>query len=113
MCIRDSYTAALFLGPELPSIIGGIVGLLILIIAVRNNFLIPKNIWKFPDVGEWDRSWLATMDSSSEGGEKMPLLLAWAPYIFIALLLVLTRLPILGIRQILYERYRYPDRFRD
>jgi len=98
------YIAALFLGPELPSIIGGIVGILILITAVRNNFLVPKNIWKFPDVGEWDKSWLAIMDSSSEGGEKMPLLLAWAPYVLIALLLVLTRIPNLGIRQILSTR---------
>jgi len=98
------YIAALFLGPELPSIIGGIVGLLILVTAVRRRFLLPKKIWKFPDAGEWDKSWLAAINSSSEGREKMPLLLAWAPYILIALLLVITRLPFLGIRAILSTR---------
>ncbi len=92
------YVTAVLLGPELPSIIGGIVGLCILIFAAKRRFLIPKEPWDFPSPERWEGSWRASIQTSLGENVSMPLLVAWAPYIAIALLLVITRIPSLGIK---------------
>ena len=42
-----AYGVAVLLGPEFPSIFGGIVGLVIVITAVKTGFLQPKQVWGF------------------------------------------------------------------
>src|SRR5690554_2245049 len=46
------YVAAgVFLGPEFPSIIGGLVGLAIVLSAAKRGFLMPKTTWDFAEIG--------------------------------------------------------------
>ena len=43
----------IFLGPEFPSIIGGLTGLAIVTIAIKKKFLMPKDQWDFPPINKW------------------------------------------------------------
>lgn len=48
------YTlTGVFLGPEFPSMIGGLVGLAIITFAAKRGFLVPKQSWDFADPKEW------------------------------------------------------------
>ncbi|MEO3999345.1 L-lactate permease [Mesorhizobium sp. CAU 1732] len=85
--------AAVFLGAEFPSILGGMVGLGIVTLAARAGFLIPRDTWDFAPKAEWPKDWFGKIDAGLDelATRKIPLLLAWAPYILLALILVLTR----------------------
>jgi lactate permease len=85
---------AYLLGPEFPSLLGGLIGLAIVVPAARAGFLVPsaEQAWDFDVPEKWDREWTAAaveapMDTAREPG----LGLAWLPYILVALLLVFTR----------------------
>ena len=93
-CFVAPYTlVAVFLGPEFPSLLGGLIGLAILIPATKAGFLVPKKSWDFPKKESWEKNWMGTisMDSGSDNG-KISILKAWSPYVLIGLLLVLTRI---------------------
>ena len=88
---------AIFLGPEFPSLMGGLIGLAIVVTAARNGFLVPKGEpWDFPPESEWEPEWKGKF-SGDVGEERhhMTLLRAWTPYVIVAALLVITRLPFL------------------
>lgn len=87
------FLVAVFLGPEFPSILGGLTGMLILIPATKAGFLVPKTPWDFPPESAWLPSWKGTIKmESDEGGKNMSLARAWLPYALIGLLLVSTRM---------------------
>ncbi|WP_432662288.1 L-lactate permease [Wukongibacter baidiensis] len=92
--------ATLF-GPELPSLVGAFIGLAIVVLAAKRGFLIPKDKWDFPDVSEWSDDWKSTVDMGDVGAAKMSLVKAWTPYALIALILVITRIPSLGLKSLL------------
>jgi lactate permease len=94
LCFVVPYLmVAWLLGPEFPSLLGGLIGLSVLLITTRAGFLVPKEPWDFPDKGKWEKNWMGSISmSSNESNNKISLLSAWFPYILIALLLVLTRL---------------------
>ena len=97
------YVAVAFLlGPEFPSILGGLVGLAIVISAARMGWLVPQRDrpWDFPPTGQWDSDWSGTMEVKLDAaaGRPMGLLLAWFPYVLVAALLVITRVPELGVK---------------
>ncbi len=75
------FSSMLF-GMELPSILGALVGLLIVIPAAQRGFLLPKTPWRFSQESQ--------EQPESEG--NLSLLMACAPYLLIILMLVLTRL---------------------
>lgn len=79
--------ASLF-GPEFPSILGGLTGLAIVIPAARRGLWLPKEPWDF------ERS--APGEAGFETRLSLPL--AWAPYLIVAILLVLTRLDWLPLK---------------
>ncbi|WP_064092011.1 L-lactate permease [Rossellomorea aquimaris] len=81
---------AIFLGPEFPSIIGGLVGLGIVVPAAKRGFLLPEHTWDFTDQPK--------VAKAAPGEMNMPIWLAWTPYTLVALLLVLTRLDILPFK---------------
>ncbi len=88
---------ATFLGPEFPSMFGGMVGLAIVVTAAKNGFLMPDDSdnWDFDAKENWEAEWTGTMQSdSSASADRAPigLIRAWSPYLFVAGLLVLTRL---------------------
>ncbi len=82
---------ATFLGYEFPSLIAGLIGLLITVFSAKRGFLVPKNVWRISDAAE--------VQNKTE--KRMNLFLAWLPYILIALILVLTRVPSIGIKNII------------
>ena len=116
------YLTARFLGPELPSLLGGLVGLVVVVAAAKVGFLTPKSApWDFADASEWPRDWFGASQAkaapiASDAEQPMPLLLAWSPYLLVALLLVLTRLTVVpGNRSCLaaerlVERRDHPTR---
>ena len=84
------------LGPEFPSMVGGLVGLAIVVYAAKKGFLMPPKdeVWDFEEKSKWDPEWsgkLEIKDIAHKSG-SMSMVRAWAPYILIGLLLVLTRL---------------------
>ena len=93
------------LGPEFPSIVGGLVGMAIVIPAARARLFVPKEAapWDFGPRASWEREWTGTLtfSGSESSGRSMPLVTAWAPYLLIALLLVVTRVPALGLKALL------------
>jgi lactate permease len=89
-----------FLGPEFPALLGALVGLAVVIAAARRGFLIPADRWDFPPQSEWHSEWgsaRSAPDTTSLERKPMALWMAWLPYLLLALLLVLTRLPQLPI----------------
>ncbi|CAG36806.1 probable L-lactate permease [Desulfotalea psychrophila LSv54] len=94
---------AWLVGPEFPSLIGGLVGLGIVVFGAKKNFCMPKKSWDFGPSSEWDKEWtgLVSADNSGEFKAHMSQLRAWAPYILIGLILVVTRIPSLGLKGIL------------
>ena len=88
------WIIAATLGPEFPSLLGGIIGLLIVVPAARRGFLIPKETFDFPPRNQWDEAWVGKLDDLEDHNAHrplMPLLKAWAPYVVVVILLVLTR----------------------
>jgi lactate permease len=85
--------AGRFLGPEFPSLLGGLLGLAVVTVAARAGFLVPKKSWDFADPKEWPSEWMGDMEMKLDelGSRRMPTALAWAPYGLLALILVLSR----------------------
>lgn len=86
-----------FLGPEFPSLIGGLVGLAIVIPLARKGFLMPKDTFDFEPRENWDKSWISDMKSEARAPKDISMFKAWLPYILVALLLVVTRIEALGL----------------
>ncbi|MGY8985513.1 MAG: L-lactate permease [Sphingomonadales bacterium] len=94
-------------GPEFPSMFGGMIGLGIVVTTARMGFLMPKEdeIWDFEEKSKWDAEWSGAMQhdpvntSLSEG--PMSMIRACSPYLFVAGLLVVTRLPEMNLEGIL------------
>ncbi len=82
-----------YIGPEFPSLISALIGLPIVVLAAKKNFLTPEDTWDFPPRRDWEPSWIGTANT---GGQKksssMSLLAAWSPYLIVAFLLLLTRI---------------------
>lgn len=81
------------LGPEFPSMLGGLIGLAIVVPAAKKGFLIPKGEdWDFEKKENWDPAWSGTVEIKDISAKtKMSSIMAWMPYVLIGLTLVLTR----------------------
>ncbi len=94
-----------FVGPELPTLLGSLIGMAIFIPAVKIGFLTPKDKWNFPPKSAWKESWEGEVKAG--GGEpeagalKQGTVKAWSPYIIIGLLLLVSRVPIFGLAPLL------------
>jgi len=95
---------AIIFGPELPSLVGAFIGLGIVVYAAKKNFLVPKDDWDFPEKSLWPEVWQSSVDTGSTGEAKMSLLKAWAPYLLIAIILVVTRIPEFGLKNFLVNQ---------
>ncbi|MDQ0243058.1 lactate permease [Bacillus fengqiuensis] len=89
------------LGPEFPSMIGGLIGLAIVVSAAKKGFLMPskEDVWDFEEKSKWDSEWSGNLEIKeiSHKNGNMSMVRAWTPYILVGLFLVLTRLSVLPI----------------
>lgn len=85
--------SGLLLGPEFPSIIGGLFGLIVVTTAIKYKFLVPNDIWDFAPSSEWPSSWIGDLQISLDkiSIKEINSYLAWLPYLILAILLVLSR----------------------
>lgn len=94
------FLVAWFLGPEFPSLVGGFVGLCLVVLVARRGWLVPRGEpWDFKPRSEWPADWKCILDVSEKEipGRPSPFM-AWLPYLMVAVLLVLTRLPDLPLK---------------
>ncbi|BAP80890.1 MAG: L-lactate permease [Pseudomonadales bacterium] len=82
-----------FLGPEFPSLLGGLVGLAIVTTAARFNFLVPKTNWDFADAKDWPAEWIGTIEMKLDdlAARPMSAFRAWLPYVLVGAILVISR----------------------
>ena len=96
------FLTGTFLGPEFPSLLGSLVGITIVVFAAKRGFLMPKNTWNFDNEKNWPANWFGTLDvkldTKDESKVNISLAKAWAPYLMLAGILVLTRLTQLPIK---------------
>ena len=98
---------ALFLGPEFPSLIGGLTGLAIMVSVARAGIFMPKGEpWDFEPREKWDAEWSGAIafDKDDAIPSNMSLMKAWSPYLVVAVLLVATRIPELNVKPLLTAR---------
>ena len=102
--LLPAWIVANTLGPEFPSIIGGLVGLVLVIGAVKCQFLVPKAVWRFSqDEVETPVQTGMRPINPTDSGPETPLSThsiyrAWTPYVLVAVLLVLSRLDALPLK---------------
>jgi len=114
LCLVVPYLAiAILLGPEFPSLFGGLIGLIILIPSTKAGFLVPKKLWDFPDKAKWEENWSGSISiKGNTDNVNLSLFKAWIPYILIGLLLVLTRVRFLPLNDwIKSVKYVSPELF--
>ncbi len=83
-----------FLGPEFPSLLGALVALAIVVPAARAGFLMPKDHWEFAPPEQWPAEWIGDLEIKLEKLiDRAPIgaVMAWAPYLLVAGILVLSR----------------------
>lgn len=104
LCFTVPYVLmGVFLGPEFPSLVGGLIALGLLVTGIRMGLFLPKGEpWDFPSEDQWEPEWKGVI-SADVGEERhhMTLARAWSPYVVVAGLLVLTRLPNLPFKAFL------------
>ncbi|HKJ86539.1 MAG TPA: L-lactate permease [Spirochaetia bacterium] len=94
---------AIFVGPELPSLLGALIALAITVTAARAGFLVPKTSWDFPAKEQWQSDWVGEVEPLVEEPAEKPMsaFKAWLPYVLVAAILVITRIPALGVKQLI------------
>ena len=94
LCFTIPYTlTGVFLGPEFPTLIGSLLGLIIVIPAAKAGFLIPKDVWDFPIRKTWPPEWEGqTFDTETEIPTEKSIFRAWLPYGLVAVFLLASRL---------------------
>ncbi len=88
------------LGPEFPAMLGGLIGLGIVVWGAKMGFCVPKEEWGFGDPAKWDATWsgTASQNTSTHFQAHMSQFMAWLPYVIICVLLVISRIPELGLK---------------
>ncbi len=92
---------AWLLGPEFPSLLGGLIGLAIVVPAAKRGLFMPRadQTWDFEERDKWDPDWTGVeLDINLQHGRDLGFFAAWLPYVLVALLLVLTRLEALPLK---------------
>lgn len=101
VCFLVPYVACAWaLGPEFPAMLGGLLGLGVVVWGAKQGFCVPRDSWGFGDPAKWDASWsgTASQNTGTEFKAHMSQFQAWLPYVIICILLVISRIPELGIK---------------
>lgn len=102
-CVSTPYIlSALFLGPEFPSIFGGLIGIIPVIIAAKKGWFMPKdNVWLFPEKSKWNSSWSGILKMEEDKIADFSTLKSLTPYIIMAFLLFILNVRFLPFSSIL------------
>ncbi|NNU95376.1 L-lactate permease [Anoxybacillus sp. EFIL] len=83
------------LGPEFPSLLGSLIGLVIVVPAAKAGLFMPKDTFDFEHRNNWEQEWIGRLNNEQtnivQGKKRISLLNAWFPYVLVAILLVITR----------------------
>jgi lactate permease len=97
----SQFLVAWFFGPELPDIAAGFAALGAGILLSRLGVWVPRDRWEFPERDRWPSLWLGGLDPRKlavrQPESRMPAWVAWTPYVLVALVLLVTRWPGLGL----------------
>lgn len=92
------YLISVFLGPEFPSLVGALIGLLIVVPAAKAGLFVPKkeDTFDFEERSKWEADWIGASNNEqpkdTTNTKQISLFMAWFPYILVAGLLVATRI---------------------
>lgn len=104
--VVPSWATAWLLGPEFPTLIGGMSALVVTVVAARRGLCVPRHAWDFPtgtagrgpaDGAERGRGPLSSSDVNAPE-HQLGVTRAWAPYGVMALALIVTRVPQFGLQ---------------
>jgi lactate permease len=97
---------AWFVGPEIPSMVGGLIGLAVVMFGAKHGFCVPKGIWTFGEISKWEKDWMGDIafQEKKELKPQMGQSMAWMPYILIGIILVITRIDALPFKA-LFNQY--------
>lgn len=99
------YILAWWSGPEIPSMMGGIIGLGVLVWLTKKGVCVPKDVWNFAPQKEWKDDWSGDIKATDvkEFRSHMSQFMAWLPYVLCGLILVVTRVPAFGLKPIIND----------
>ena len=83
-----------FLGPEFPSLLGGMVSMFIVVSAAKKGLFMPKKAWDFEPQANWPKGWFGSLTiepANEQETAKLSAVKAWLPYILVSVLLVCSR----------------------
>lgn len=86
-----AWLLATYLGPELPSLTGGLIGLFLLLIIAKNKWFLPKNEWDFEQIKE--------AKSKSTPVSFFEIFQILLPYFFLVLIIFISRADFFPIEQ--------------
>jgi len=101
------WVTAYYLGPTFPGLFGSMIGMAVTVTALRSGYFEPDETWDFGPEAQWPDHWIGDIQPGEStnrgtavatdggtvtvGSKQMSLPRAWAPYLILAGLLVLTR----------------------
>ena len=86
----------IFLGPEFPSLLGSLVGMILITFLAKKKIFTPRENWDFAPQETWEGPWMGKIQIKVDElttKKNMTISRAWVPYLLLALLLVISRLP--------------------
>ena len=92
---------AMFMGHDFASLLASLISIGATVVAAKVGFLCPKKTWDFGNKEDWNPDWLSTQKVAPPKESSMSILKAWTPYLLIAVILVVTRIPQLGVKALL------------
>lgn len=94
LCFTVPYTlTGIFFGPEFPTLVGSLLGLLVVVPAAKAGFLLPKDAWDFPSPDTWPPEWEGQkLVDDATGPQITSIFKAWLPYVLVAIFLLASRL---------------------
>ena len=92
---------AVVFGPEFPSLVGAILTLAVTVAFAKKGWLCPKKTWDFERPEAWEVSWRSSVPVKSDTKVSVSPILAWMPYVLIAVILVAARLDWFGLKGLL------------
>ena len=82
-----------FVGPEFPSLLGGLAALALTVLAAKAGIFQPSEPWDFPPEQSWNPEWRSSFppEQTKSTPRTVSLITAWVPYLLVGGLLVLLR----------------------